>query len=58
MGRERWDVGPDATGGYVGEVIPAMLMHRGKVCGSERSERDPVEAAHQMITPPSTTPQD
>lgn len=34
-GIRRGDVRPDATGELVFEVIPALMMYRSKVCGSE-----------------------
>lgn len=39
-GISRGEVRPDADHSYVLDVIPAMMMYRSNVCGSEWAERD------------------
>jgi AcrR family transcriptional regulator len=50
-GIQRGEVRTDATNGYVFDVIPAMMMYRSKVCGSEWSERDLEEMIDQLMVP-------
>lgn len=57
-GIERGDVRPDATGDLVCDVIPAMMMYRSKVCGSEWEEGDLVEMIDQVMVPLLRRPAD
>ncbi|QYX77105.1 TetR/AcrR family transcriptional regulator [Streptomyces akebiae] len=50
-GIQRGEVRPDAANGYVFDAIPAMMMYRSKVCGSEWSERDIEEMIDQLMVP-------
>ncbi|MGW2933767.1 TetR/AcrR family transcriptional regulator [Streptomyces sp. NPDC001156] len=50
-GIERGEVRPDAANGYVFDVIPAMMMYRSKVCGSEWDEQDIEEMIDQLMMP-------
>ncbi|WP_330333022.1 TetR/AcrR family transcriptional regulator [Streptomyces sp. NBC_00536] len=50
-GIERGDVRPDATGGFVADVIPAIMMYRSKVCGSEWEDPDIREMIDQVLVP-------
>ncbi|MCX4627130.1 MULTISPECIES: TetR/AcrR family transcriptional regulator [unclassified Streptomyces] len=50
-GIERGDVRPDATGPFVADVIPAMMMYGAKVCGSEWSDPDIAEMIDQVMVP-------
>ncbi|MCB5180236.1 TetR/AcrR family transcriptional regulator [Streptomyces antimicrobicus] len=50
-GIERGDVRPDATGDYVADVIPALMMYRSKVCGSEWTDAEIVEMLDQVLVP-------
>ncbi|RSS51166.1 TetR/AcrR family transcriptional regulator [Streptomyces sp. WAC06614] len=50
-GIERGDVRPDATGDYVADVIPAMMMYRSKVCGSEWSDAEIADLLDQVLVP-------
>ncbi|WNZ08218.1 TetR/AcrR family transcriptional regulator [Streptomyces sp. 11x1] len=50
-GIRRGEVRPDAVNGYVFDVIPAMMMYRSKMCGSEWSERDIEEMIDQLMVP-------
>ncbi|MDW8806069.1 TetR/AcrR family transcriptional regulator [Streptomyces scabiei] len=50
-GIRRGEVRPDAANGYVFDAIPAMMMYRSKVCGSEWSERDIEELIDQLMVP-------
>ncbi|MFI6877138.1 TetR/AcrR family transcriptional regulator [Streptomyces sp. NPDC050400] len=50
-GIERGEVRPDATGSYECDVIPAMMMYRSKVCGSEWEEGDLVEMIDRLMIP-------
>jgi AcrR family transcriptional regulator len=47
----RGEVRPDAANGYVFDAIPAMMMYRSKVCGSEWGEREIVEMIDQLMVP-------
>ncbi|MFE6843052.1 TetR/AcrR family transcriptional regulator [Streptomyces sp. NPDC057686] len=50
-GIERGDVRPDATGPFVADVIPAMMMYGAKVCGSEWKDPDIAEMIDQVMVP-------
>ncbi|MEU7552318.1 TetR/AcrR family transcriptional regulator [Streptomyces sp. NPDC044571] len=50
-GIARGDVRSDATGPLVVDVIPAMLMYRAKVCGSEWADPDIAELIDQVMVP-------
>ncbi|MGV9564674.1 TetR/AcrR family transcriptional regulator [Streptomyces sp. NPDC003480] len=50
-GIERGDVRADAANGYVFDAIPAMMMYRSKMCGSEWGERDIEEMIDQLMIP-------
>ncbi|MFG2298037.1 TetR/AcrR family transcriptional regulator [Streptomyces sp. NPDC048603] len=50
-GITRGDVRADARGEYVADVIPAMMMYRSKVCGSEWPNSDIEEFADQVLVP-------
>lgn len=50
-GIRRGEVRPDAANGYVFDAIPAMMMYRSKVCGSEWSEQDIEEMIDQLMVP-------
>ncbi|MGW6984508.1 TetR/AcrR family transcriptional regulator [Streptomyces sp. NPDC054932] len=50
-GIERGDVRPDATGPFVVDVIPAMLMYRAKVCGSEWGDADIAALIDEVMVP-------
>ncbi|MEV7611387.1 TetR/AcrR family transcriptional regulator [Streptomyces sp. NPDC089799] len=47
----RGDVRPDARGQYVEDVIPAMMMYRSKVCGSEWPDADIEDFTEQVLLP-------
>ncbi|MER6319793.1 TetR/AcrR family transcriptional regulator [Streptomyces sp. NPDC001581] len=47
----RGDVRPDATGPFVVDVIPAMLMYRTKVCGSEWGDAEIAELIDEVMVP-------
>jgi AcrR family transcriptional regulator len=50
-GIERGQVRPDASNGYVFDAIPAMMMYRSKVCGSEWSDQEIEEMLDQLMLP-------
>jgi AcrR family transcriptional regulator len=50
-GIERGEVRPDAANGYVFDAIPAMMMYRSKMCGSEWGDRDIDEMIDQLMVP-------
>ncbi|MFI6146680.1 TetR/AcrR family transcriptional regulator [Streptomyces sp. NPDC051109] len=50
-GIERGDVRPDAASPFVADVIPAMMMYRAKVCGSEWTDADITEMIDQVMVP-------
>ncbi|MFD8523716.1 TetR/AcrR family transcriptional regulator [Streptomyces capillispiralis] len=50
-GIERGEVRPDAANGYVFDAIPAMMMYRSKVCGSEWPDVDVEEMIDQLMVP-------
>ncbi|MFE3327285.1 TetR/AcrR family transcriptional regulator [Streptomyces sp. NPDC059176] len=51
QGVERGEVRSDAMDDMVFDVIPAMLMYRSKVCGSEWRERDIAEMVDRVVVP-------
>lgn len=50
-GIERNEVRSDAANGYVIDAIPAMMMYRSKMCGSEWEDRDLQEMIDQLMVP-------
>ncbi|MBJ6643418.1 TetR/AcrR family transcriptional regulator [Streptomyces sp. BSE7-9] len=50
-GIERGEVRPDAANGYVFDAIPAMMMYRSKMCGSEWSDVDLEQMIDQLMVP-------
>ncbi|GGW20589.1 TetR family transcriptional regulator [Streptomyces capoamus] len=50
-GIERGEVRTDAANGYVFDAIPAMMMYRSKMCGSEWSDQDLAEMIDQLMLP-------
>ncbi|MGW2057476.1 TetR/AcrR family transcriptional regulator [Streptomyces sp. NPDC001840] len=57
-GIQRGDVRPDATGELLFQVIPALMMFRSKVCGSEWEDDEIAEMIDQIMVPllrPSAT---
>ncbi|MGW6744625.1 TetR/AcrR family transcriptional regulator [Streptomyces sp. NPDC055025] len=50
-GIQRGDVRPDATGALVCDVIPALMMFRSKVCGSEWTDGEIAEMIDQVMVP-------
>ncbi|WEO94846.1 TetR/AcrR family transcriptional regulator [Streptomyces sp. FXJ1.172] len=50
-GIDRGEVRSDAANGYVFDVIPAMMMYRSKMCGSEWSDQDLEEMVDQLMLP-------
>ncbi|MCX4515232.1 MULTISPECIES: TetR/AcrR family transcriptional regulator [Streptomyces] len=50
-GVERGDVRPDALDDMVFDVIPAMMMYRSKVCGSEWGDADIAEMIDRVMVP-------
>ncbi|MEU3742846.1 MULTISPECIES: TetR/AcrR family transcriptional regulator [unclassified Streptomyces] len=50
-GVERGEVRPEATNSYVCDVIPAMMMYRSKVCGSEWGDEEFTELIDQVMVP-------
>ncbi|MFD9305533.1 TetR/AcrR family transcriptional regulator [Streptomyces sp. NPDC060048] len=50
-GIDRGDVRTDATGPFLVEVIPAMMMYRAKVCGSEWRDADIAEMIDEVMVP-------
>jgi AcrR family transcriptional regulator len=47
----RGEVRPDAANSYVFDAIPAMLMYRSKMCGSEWNDTDLEEMIDQLMVP-------
>ncbi|MFE2098365.1 MULTISPECIES: TetR/AcrR family transcriptional regulator [unclassified Streptomyces] len=47
----RGEVRSDAANGYVFDAIPAMMMYRSKMCGSEWSEQDLEEMIDRLMLP-------
>ena len=52
LGVERGEVRPDAVNGYAFDVIPAMMMYRSKMCGSEWADADLEEVIDRLMVPP------
>ncbi|MHC3474351.1 TetR/AcrR family transcriptional regulator [Streptomyces sp. 7R007] len=50
-GIERKEVRPDAANSYVFDAIPAMMMYRSKMSGSEWNDRDLEEMIDQLMVP-------
>lgn len=50
-GIERGEVWSGAANSYVADVIPALMMYRSMVCGSEWDERDLEEMIDQVMVP-------
>ncbi|ULR53795.1 TetR/AcrR family transcriptional regulator [Streptomyces deccanensis] len=50
-GIRRGEVRSDAANSYVFDAIPAMMMYRSKMCGSEWSEREIEEMIDQLMVP-------
>ncbi|WP_405649173.1 TetR/AcrR family transcriptional regulator [Streptomyces sp. NBC_00019] len=50
-GIRRQEVRSDAANSYVFDAIPAMMMYRSKMCGSEWSDRDLEEMIDQLMVP-------
>ncbi|MFE3037604.1 TetR/AcrR family transcriptional regulator [Streptomyces canus] len=50
-GIERGEVRPDAANDYVFDAIPAMMMYRSKMRGSEWSDQDVEEMIDQFMLP-------
>ncbi|MGW0577776.1 TetR/AcrR family transcriptional regulator [Streptomyces sp. NPDC002920] len=50
-GIARGEVRPEAANGYVFDAMPAMMMYRSKVCGSEWHDRDLEEMIDQFMLP-------
>ncbi|MGC2998246.1 TetR/AcrR family transcriptional regulator [Streptomyces sp. G35A] len=50
-GIERGEVRADAANGYVFDAIPAMMMYRSKMCGSEWTDTDLEEMIDQLMVP-------
>ncbi|MDN3267462.1 TetR/AcrR family transcriptional regulator [Streptomyces sp. MA15] len=50
-GIERGEVRPDAANGYVFDIIPAMMMYRSKMCGSEWPDVDLEQMIDQLMVP-------
>lgn len=50
-GIKRGEVRPDAANSYVFDAIPAMMMYRSKMCGSEWTDVDPHEMIDQLMVP-------
>jgi hypothetical protein len=50
-GIERGEVRPDAANGYVFDAIPAMMMYRSKMCGSEWSDAEIEEMIDSLVIP-------
>ncbi|MFI8201219.1 TetR/AcrR family transcriptional regulator [Streptomyces sp. NPDC085937] len=50
-GIERGEVRADAANGYVMDAVPAMMMYRSKMCGSEWSDVDLEQMIDQLMVP-------
>ncbi|MGC9496154.1 TetR/AcrR family transcriptional regulator [Streptomyces sp. WG7] len=50
-GIERGEVRREASNGYVFDAIPAMMMYRSKVCGSEWTDQEIEEMIDQLMVP-------
>lgn len=50
-GIERGEVRRDAANAYVFDAIPAMMMYRSKICGSEWTDQEIEEMIDRMMVP-------
>ncbi len=50
-GIERGEVREDAADDYVYDAIPAMMMYRSKICGSEWSDLEVEEMLDRLMVP-------
>ncbi|MFF8292908.1 TetR/AcrR family transcriptional regulator [Streptomyces sp. NPDC016309] len=50
-GIERGDVRADATDRMVGDVVPALMMYRSKMCASEWTDADVAEMIDRVMIP-------
>ncbi|MER7486729.1 TetR/AcrR family transcriptional regulator [Streptomyces sp. NPDC126497] len=50
-GIQRGEVRPDAANGYVFDALPAMMMYRSKVCGSEWPDGEVEEMIDRLMVP-------
>lgn len=50
-GIERKEVRPDAANEYVFDAVPAMMMYRSKMCGSEWTDADLEEMIDRLMVP-------
>lgn len=50
-GIERGDVRADAIDDLVLDVVPALMMYRSKVCGSEWSDREIADMIDRVMVP-------
>ncbi len=50
-GIERGEVRRDAANSYVFDAVPAMMMYRSKICGSEWTDQEIEEMIDQMMVP-------
>lgn len=50
-GTERGEVRIEAANGYVFDAIPAMMMYRSKLCGSEWTDQEVEEMIDQLMLP-------
>ncbi|MEU5887515.1 TetR/AcrR family transcriptional regulator [Streptomyces sp. NPDC047461] len=50
-GIKRQEVRSDAANSYVFDAVPAMMMYRSKMCGSEWNDRDLEEMIDQLMIP-------
>ncbi|CAM5609052.1 TetR/AcrR family transcriptional regulator [Streptomyces narbonensis] len=50
-GIQRGDVRADAIGDLVLDVVPALMMYRSKVCGSEWSDREIADMIDRVMVP-------
>ncbi|GGQ76492.1 TetR/AcrR family transcriptional regulator [Streptomyces flaveolus] len=50
-GIERGEVREEAANGYVFDAVPAMMMYRAKVCGSEWTDREVEEMIDRLMVP-------
>ncbi|MBN0046483.1 TetR/AcrR family transcriptional regulator [Streptomyces actuosus] len=50
-GIDRGEVRPDALNSYVLDVLPAMMMYRSKMCGSEWADQELDEMVDRLMMP-------
>lgn len=50
-GIERGEVREEAANSYVFDAVPAMMMYRAKVCGSEWTDQEVEEMIDQLMVP-------